>query len=59
MKLLKSSSSYILHKQVVMCIQPGLLKIPTGSGAHSMAVTKNNMTVISQITANDETWIKQ
>ena len=57
MKLLKSSSSYILHKQEVTRIQMRLLKIPQkGNSAHSNAVTKNSMTVISQIIANNKTW---
>ena len=28
----------------------------TGNSAHSNAVTKNNVTVITQITANNKTW---
>ena len=57
MKLLKSSSSYILHKQETARIQMGLLKMPKQETAHiQMLLLKINMTVISQIIANNKTW---
>ena len=57
MNLLKSSSSYILHKQETARIQMRLLKIPKQETARiQMRLLKINMTVISQIIANNNTW---